>query len=106
MTDILINNQERSDARGLGNTVPSAPPGLSRSDWGFECKAHEVRSDARGLGNTVPSAPLGLSRSDWGFECKAHAVRSDARGLGNTVPCAPPGCHEVTGVKKNKELTF
>ena len=57
MTDILINNQERSDARGLGNTVPSAPPGLSRSDWGFECKAHAVRSDARGLGNTVPSAP-------------------------------------------------
>ena len=70
MTDILINNQERSDARGLGNTVPSAPPGLSRSDWGFECKAHAVRSDARGLGNTVPSAPPGLSRSDWGKKNK------------------------------------
>jgi len=24
----------RSDAKGLGNTVPSAPPGLSRRDWG------------------------------------------------------------------------
>ncbi len=24
---------ERSDARGLGNTVPNALPGLSQSDW-------------------------------------------------------------------------
>ena len=29
-----IAHAVRSDARGLGNTVPNAPQGLSRSDWG------------------------------------------------------------------------
>ena len=29
---------ERSDARGMGRTLPIAPPGLSRSDWGLDEK--------------------------------------------------------------------
>ena len=36
----------RSDARGLGNPVPSAPRGLSRSDWGVKkiARSSELRA--------------------------------------------------------------
>ncbi len=60
------NIQERSDARGLGRTLPNAPPGLSRKGLGVKGKAHAVRSDARGLGRTLPNAPPGLSRKGLG----------------------------------------
>ena len=73
-------NAERSDRKGIGETVPRAL-GLSRSDWGYEAEG-----DRKGPVTTGP-----------------HAERSDRRGLGKPFP-VPWGCHEVTGDTKPKAI--
>ena len=50
---------ERSDARGLGSTLPSAPPGLSRSDWGLEIKNARSAKRRKGFGEYAPQCPTG-----------------------------------------------
>ena len=87
-----IAHTARSDARGLGNTVPNAPPGLSRKGLGVKGIAHAVRSDARGLGNTVPNAPLGLSR-------KGLGVNQHRKVL--ALSCAAPSTCTTLGFREN-----
>ena len=50
------NQSERSDARGLGNTVPNAPPGPSRSDWGLmvQCTQCEATQGVWGIRSPMP----------------------------------------------------
>ncbi len=70
MRPFLPKCSERSDARGLGRTLPGAPQGLSRSDWGVEL-----------TGLFCQNARSGATQEVWG----------------ERSPVPLRGCHEVTG---------
>jgi len=73
---------ERSDARGMGRTLPIAPPGLSRSDWGLDEKRAQRVATQGVWGERSPIMPhRGCPVRDWGLMAMTFRSRTEGHCL-------------------------